>query len=97
MDQTTPPEGRVERTRAQEICSRLMIKPYIPKSDFKDLVVDDELRRDVFPCRARPTAAGSWQALALPALLGAMHQGPAQRASRLPQAEQNPRPRIPTR
>jgi hypothetical protein len=47
MDQTTPPEGRVERTRAQEICSRLMIKPYIPKSDFRDLVVDDELRRDV--------------------------------------------------
>ncbi len=35
------------RTRAQEICSRLMIKPYIPKSDFKDLVVDEELRRDV--------------------------------------------------
>lgn len=36
-----------ERTRAQEICSRLMMKPYIPKVDFKDLVVDEELRRDV--------------------------------------------------
>lgn len=35
------------RTRAQEICSRLMIRPYIPKADFKDLVVDENLRRDV--------------------------------------------------
>lgn len=35
------------RSRAQEICSRLMIKPYIPKNDFKDLVVNDDLRREV--------------------------------------------------
>jgi hypothetical protein len=35
------------RTRAQEICSRFMIRPYVPKSDFKDLVVNEELRRDV--------------------------------------------------
>lgn len=35
------------RTRSQEICSRLMMKPYIPKADFKDLVMDEDLRRDV--------------------------------------------------
>lgn len=35
------------RSRAQEICSRLMMKSYIPKSDFKDLVVNEDLRRDV--------------------------------------------------
>lgn len=35
------------RTRAQEICSRLMMRPYIPKADFKDLVVNEDLRRDV--------------------------------------------------
>lgn len=36
-----------ERTRAQEICSRLMIKPYIPKTEVKDLIMDEDLRRDV--------------------------------------------------
>lgn len=46
MDQT-PIDGQTGKTRAQEICSRLMIKPYIPKSDFKDLVVNEDLRRDV--------------------------------------------------
>jgi hypothetical protein len=46
MDQMSP-EGLQARTRAQEICSRLMIKPYIPKNDFKDLVVNEDLRRDV--------------------------------------------------
>ncbi len=35
------------RSRAEEICSRLMIKPYIAKNDFKDLIVDDDLRREV--------------------------------------------------
>lgn len=45
MEQNTI-DGQV-RTRAQEICSRLMIKPYIPKADFKDLVVNEDLRRDV--------------------------------------------------
>lgn len=35
------------RTRAQEICSRLMMRPYLPKNDFKDLVVNEDLRRDV--------------------------------------------------
>jgi hypothetical protein len=39
----TPPA----KSRAQEICSRLMTKPYIPKAEFKDLVVNDDLRRDV--------------------------------------------------
>ena len=47
MDQTPPQDGLQTRTRAQEICSRLMIKPYIPKTDFKDLVVNEDLRRDV--------------------------------------------------
>jgi hypothetical protein len=46
MDQTTTGGDQV-RTRAQEICSRLMMKPYIPKNDFKDLVVNEDLRRDV--------------------------------------------------
>jgi hypothetical protein len=46
MEQNTP-DGQAIRTRAQEICSRLMIKPYIPKNDFKDLVVNEDLRRDV--------------------------------------------------
>jgi hypothetical protein len=36
-----------ERTRAQEICSRLMIRPYLPKGDYKDLVVNEDLRREV--------------------------------------------------
>jgi len=35
------------RSRAQEICSRLMMKPWIVKSDFKELVVDEDLRREV--------------------------------------------------
>ncbi len=43
-EETVGPNGR---TRAQEICSRLMIKPYIPKADFKDLVLNEDLRRDV--------------------------------------------------
>lgn len=43
------------RTRAQEICSRLMMKPYIAKKDFKDLVVDEVLRHDV---EARLRAVG---------------------------------------
>lgn len=46
MDQTTP-TGIPPRARAQEICSRLMMRPYIPKADFKDLVMDEDLRRDV--------------------------------------------------
>src|SRR4051794_34947665 len=45
-EETTTPPPPV-RSRAQEICSRLMIKPYIPKSEFKDLVMNDDLRRDV--------------------------------------------------
>lgn len=36
-----------ERTRAQEICSRLMIRPYLPKADYKDLIVNEDLRREV--------------------------------------------------
>jgi len=44
MDATT---SQQPRSRAQEICSRLMIRPYIPKAEFKDLVVDDDLRREV--------------------------------------------------
>lgn len=44
METTTPD---VPKSRAQEICSRLMMKPYIPKADFKDLVVDDSLRGEV--------------------------------------------------
>lgn len=35
------------RTRSQEICSRLMMKPYIPKTEVKDLIMNEELRRDV--------------------------------------------------
>jgi hypothetical protein len=44
-DTTTIEPG--PRTRAQEICSRFMMKPYIPKDDYKDLVVNEDLRRDV--------------------------------------------------
>jgi hypothetical protein len=48
MDQITPPDLSSQlKSRSQEICSRLMIKPYIPKADYKDLVVNEELRRDV--------------------------------------------------
>ena len=35
------------KSRAQEICSRLMIRPYIPKAEYKDLIINEELRRDV--------------------------------------------------
>jgi len=44
MDIQTPVAGR---TRAQEICSRLMMKPWIPKTEVKDLVMDEQLRADV--------------------------------------------------
>jgi hypothetical protein len=44
MEPTTP---AVPKSRAQEICSRLMMKPYIPKADYKDLVVDEAVRAEV--------------------------------------------------
>jgi hypothetical protein len=42
-----PASPLLGKSRAQEICSRLMMKPFIPKSEFKDLVVNEDLRRDV--------------------------------------------------
>lgn len=47
--------GDARDVRAREICSHLLIFPYLPREKYRDLILDDDLREDV---QARLEAVG---------------------------------------
>ncbi len=48
LQENTPPRPNAElEARAEEICSRLLIDRWLPKRNFRDLLLDDELRQIV--------------------------------------------------